>query len=54
MIMPIKYTDEMVAEALAMRARGEKQIVIHATFGRGIEMAIRRVKKAQKEKQNEH
>lgn len=43
MIMPIKYTDEMVAEALAMRERGEKQAVIHATFGEGIESAIRRV-----------
>lgn len=45
MVMPIKYTDEMVAEALAMRARGEKQLVIHATFGAGIEMAIRRVRR---------
>lgn len=44
MVMPIKYTDEMVADALAMRARGEKQAVIHATFGQGIEMAIRRVR----------
>lgn len=44
MIMPIKYTDEMVAEALAMRARGEKQSVIHAIYGKGIEMAIRRVR----------
>lgn len=44
MIMPIKFTDEMVAEALAMRARGEKQVVIHATFGGGIEAAIRRVR----------
>lgn len=43
MIMPIKYTDSMVAEALAMRARGEKQVVIQATFGEGIESAIRRV-----------
>jgi len=43
MIMPIKYTDEMVAEAKAMKARGEKQVVIHATFGEGIESAIRRV-----------
>lgn len=43
MIMPIKYTDQMVAEALAMRKRGEKQAVIHATFGEGIESAIRRV-----------
>lgn len=40
----IRYTDEMVAEALAMRARGEKQSVVHATFGPGIEMAIRRVR----------
>lgn len=39
-----KYTDEMVAEALAMRARGEKQVVIHATFGGGIESAIRRLR----------
>lgn len=44
MIMPIKYTDEMVAEALAMRARGEKQAVVHATFGAGIESAMRRVR----------
>lgn len=43
MIMPVKYTDEMVAEALAMRKRGEKQAVIQATFGQGIESAIRRV-----------
>lgn len=43
MIMPIKYTDAMVQEALAMRARGEKQVVIQATFGEGIESAIRRV-----------
>lgn len=43
MILPIKYTDEMVAEALAMRERGEKQAVILATFGEGIESAIRRV-----------
>lgn len=43
MIMPIKYTDQMVADALAMRARGEKQAVIHATFGAGIESAITRV-----------
>lgn len=39
----IKYTDSMVAEALAMRARKVKQVVIHATFGEGIEAAIRRV-----------
>lgn len=39
----IKYTDQMVAEALAMRKRGEKQAVIHATFGAGIESAIIRV-----------
>jgi hypothetical protein len=42
--MPIKYTDEMVAEALAMRARGVKQSVIHHIYGSGIEMAIRRVR----------
>lgn len=41
---PIKFTDEMVAEALAMRSAGQKQSVIHATFGAGIEMAIRRVR----------
>lgn len=40
----IKYTDAMVAEALAMRAAGQKQSVIHLTFGAGIEMAIRRVR----------
>ena len=39
MVNHIKYTDEMVAEALAMRARGEKL----DTFGEGIESAIRRV-----------
>lgn len=44
MIMPIKYTDEQVAEALAMRARGEKQAVVHLTFGAGIESAMRRVR----------
>lgn len=43
MVNHIKYTDEMVAEALALRVRGEKQAVIHATFGEGIESAIRRV-----------
>lgn len=43
MVNNIKYTDEMVTEALAMRARGDKQTVIHATFGEGIESAIRRV-----------
>lgn len=43
MIMPIKYTDEMVAEALALRARGEKWTVVHATFGPGIETAVRRL-----------
>lgn len=41
---PIKFTDEMVAEALAMRGAGAKQSVIHATFGASIEMAIRRVR----------
>lgn len=41
---PIKYTDEMVAAALAMRADGQKQSVIYLTFGPGIEMAIRRVR----------
>ncbi len=44
MIMPIKYTDEMVAEALAMRAKGVKQAVIHHIYGKSIEMAIRRVR----------
>jgi len=44
MVNTTKYTDEMVAEALAMRAAGRKQSVIHATFGAGIEMAIRRVR----------
>lgn len=44
MIMPIKYTDEQVSEALAMRARGEKQAVVQMTFGAGIESAIRRVR----------
>ncbi len=44
MVNPIKFTDEMVAEALAMRAAGAKQTVIYATFGAGIEMAIRRVR----------
>lgn len=44
MVNTTKYTDKMVAEALAMRARGEKQVVIHATFGGGIESAIRRVR----------
>ena len=44
MIMPIKYTDEQVAEAVAMRARGEKQAVIYLTFGAGIDGAIRRVR----------
>lgn len=43
MVNHIKYTDQIVADALAMRARGEKQAVIHATFGEGIESAIRRV-----------
>lgn len=43
MVNTIKYTDEMVADALAMRARGEKQAVIHLTYGEGIESAIRRV-----------
>lgn len=38
-----KYTDSMVHEALAMRARKVNQVVIHATFGAGIEAAIRRV-----------
>ena len=44
MVMPIRYTDEMVAEALAMRAAGEKQSVIQAIYGGGIESAIRRVR----------
>jgi hypothetical protein len=44
MVNHIKFTDEMVAAALDMRERGEKQSVIHATFGAGIEMAIRRVR----------
>lgn len=43
MVNTIKYTDQMVADALAMRARGEKQAVIHLTYGEGIESAIRRV-----------
>jgi len=44
MIMPIKYTDEMVAEAMAMRANGTKQSVLHHIYGQGIEAAIRRVR----------
>lgn len=39
----IKYTDDMVDRALALRASGAKQVVIHALYGPSIEGAIRRV-----------
>lgn len=43
MPMPLKYSDEMVAEAVRMRKAGTKWVVIDATFGDGIRMAVQRV-----------
>lgn len=44
MSMPTKYSDDVARKALAMRAAGEKMIVVQRTFGAGIEGAMRRVR----------
>jgi tRNA G37 N-methylase Trm5 len=43
MVMPVRYTDEMVAEAVRLRKAGTKWAVIDAKYGEGIRMAVKRV-----------
>lgn len=40
---PVKYPDETVEAAYALRRTGAKWSVVHATFGPGIETAVRRL-----------
>lgn len=42
MIMPVKYTDDMCADALAQRAKGVKWAVIDTQYGEGIRVAVQR------------
>lgn len=42
MIMPVKYTDDMCAQALAQRATGVKWSAIDLQFGDGIRVAAAR------------
>ncbi|QQG31295.1 hypothetical protein Psm1vBMR14_gp46 [Pseudomonas phage MR14] len=42
MIMPVKYTDDMCADALTQRALGVKWAVIDTQYGEGIRIAAQR------------
>ena len=42
MIIPVKYTDDMCADALAQRAKGVKWAVIDTQYGEGIRVAVQR------------